>query len=820
MDNGNTFTDGVGDVVRGMASGDRNTPVPEQQGMGFYIGTVMDDADDQRMGQVWVYIPAFSGKRLNEGAVPVEGTVNDRKTGQLEFDQKQRLGWIQCYPLMPFFGSDGSRVKDSNGRNAYGDGDTSSYGFWANPRIGDQVGILFSHGDIARAYWIGAVPKFYSNLSTPSIVGVNQESIKPSVLEASLSGRVIPPDALVPSLEKTRDVAGVVGATRRFDEVYPARSYFANLMLTGLINDSFRGAGISSSRRESPSYVTGIKSPGWDYDSEKNNVNATTGDKFDGTKVGKPPAGATSRSRYLGLNSDGHQFVMDDHPDNQSLRIRTSAGSQIYFNDGGTTGDAANDAFIYISTAKGNVWIELQDDGDMNVYGAGSGSFHFEGDLNLTAGGAVNVEAGGDLNFKAGGNHTMDVVGTSNERYSNKNIEAGSYSINASGSANFSSSGSFDMAVGGEYKVSAGSGVHFTAGSAFRVSSGADISLSGLSIAEEALNINVNALGAYRETAPAGIFMNSGTGQGVIAASPASPAGTATMPELNTVGRKPTPDEIALGQEPKAELQALAPVVPQHQPWAGRIASTLGFNGFVDENAKIETRAGSSIPNSPKPLTIVGRIFGNSEPTVNVGKEYTTDNIGEKPDYEDLGTPTDGLLEPVEGRVASERLKQFLHTKEGLMTVSAYLDAGKAWAIGYGHNIILGDVINGQVVDKAFITELYRTNGRLSITEAEATRLFDKDLLKFEKGVRDNVEVEVTQGQFDAMVSLAYNIGVGKFSRSTALRKLNSGNIEEVPENWMRFNRSGGKFNKGLNTRRRQELEQFFSAADTDITTT
>ena len=819
MNNGNSFSNGIGDIVRNVASGNRNTPAPEQQGMGFYIGTVMDDADDQRMGQIWVYIPAFSGKRLNEGSVPTDGTAPDRKTGQIEFNQEQRLGWIQCSPLMPFFGSDGNRVKDSNGRKAYGDGDVSSYGFWANPRIGDQVGILFSHGDIARAYWIGAVPKHYSNISTPAIVGVGQDAMDPEVLAKSLGGRKISEAALIPTLEKTRDVSGVVGATRRFEDVYPARSYLANLLISGLINDTFRGAGLSSSRRESPSYVTGLKSPGWDYDSEKHNVNATTGDKFDDTPVGKPPAEAGSRSRYLGLSSNGHQFVMDDHPDHQGIRLRTSAGSQLYFNDGGLTGEAPNEAFIYISTAKGKVWIEMQDDGDMHVYGAGSGSFHFEGDLNFTAGGAVNIEAVGDLNFKAGGNHTMDIAKTSNERYGNKNIEAGSYSINASGSANFSSAGSFDMSVGGEYKVSSGASINFTAASGYRVSSGADISLSGLSISEEASNIDVKALGAYRETAPAGIFMNSGAGTPAIAASPASPAGTATIPELNTVTPPPSDEEIALGQEPEATLSALAPIVPQHQPWGGRIKSTLGFNGFVDENAEIETRAGSSIPNSPKPLTIVGRIFGNSEPTVNVGNEYTSNNIGETPSYD--STPlAEGVLEPVEGLVASDRLKQFLHTKEGLITVTAYLDAGKTWAIGYGHNIIVGDIINGVVVDKAFIKELYRTNGRLQISEAEATRLFDKDLLKFEKGVRDNVEVEVTQGQFDAMVSLAYNIGVNSFSKSTLLRKLNEGNIQEVPENWMRFNRSGGKFNDGLNTRRRQELEQFFSAVDSEVTST
>ncbi len=815
MGKGNTFSDGIGEVTREIASGGRSTPKQEQQGMGFYIGTVMDDADDQRMGQVWVYIPAFSGKRLNEGAIPTEGTSPDRKTGRLEFDQKKRLGWIQCYPLLPFFGSDGNRVKDSTKRNAFGDGDVSSYGFWASPRIGDQVGILFSHGDIARAYWIGAVPKFYSNFSTPSITGVDRNTINHRVLDAALGGREIPPNALVPSLEKTRDVVGVVNATRRFDEVYPARTYLGNLLLSGLINDSFRGAGLSSARRESPSYVTGIKSPGWDYDSERNNINATDGNKFDGTEVGKEPSAADSRSRYLGIHSEGHQFVMDDHPDNQSVRIRTSAGSQIYFNDGGTTGEAPNDAFIYISTAKGNVWIELQDDGDMHVYGAGSGSFHFEGDLNLTAGRTVNIEAGGDLNFKAGGNHSMDVTGTSNERFSSKNIEAGSYSINSSGSLNLTAA-AVDMSVGGSYKLSA-DGIHMSSGGGFRVSAAADVSIEGATISESATTINVSAALAYYETAPSGIFMNSGSGIPGISPSQASPAGTASIPGLNSVSPPPNPEQTSLGQEPTATLQALAAVVPQHQPWGGRTKSTLGFNGFVDENEEIETRAGSSIPNAPKPLNVIGRMFGNSEPTMNAGKTYTSKNMGEAPDYENLGAPADGVLSPTSGLSSSDKLKEFLHIKEKLIIVTAYLDAGKAWAIGYGHNIIVGDVINGQVVDAEFIKNLYRSNGNLQITKDEAIRLFDKDLEKFEKGVRDNVTVDVTQGQFDAMVSLSYNIGVTAFSKSTLLEKLNEGNIQEVPENWMRFNRSNNKLNDGLNTRRRQELEQFFSVADVDV---
>ena len=56
---------GLGGLSRDQWSGDRAAPRPEQQAMGFYIGIVMDDVDDQKMGRVWVYIPSFSATRFD-----------------------------------------------------------------------------------------------------------------------------------------------------------------------------------------------------------------------------------------------------------------------------------------------------------------------------------------------------------------------------------------------------------------------------------------------------------------------------------------------------------------------------------------------------------------------------------------------------------------------------------------------------------------------------------------------------------------------------------------------------------------------------------
>jgi len=811
------FDDGIGNIVREHVSGERNTPNPQEQAPGFYIGTVMDDVDDQFNGQVWVYIPAFSKKRFGMHSSPdYDGTTEDRQTGLLNYDQSLRLGWIQCMPLMPFYGSDAFRVNgvtDPQGRSATTFGDINAYGFWAQPRIGDQVGVLFANSDSARGFWIGGVAKHYSNFSVPSISGIEPSLVNSNSPLKSPTNR-LPDDALVPALEKVRNDLGTDG--RRFENVFEDYGFASNLLLAGIINDSLRGSGRSSARRESPSYVTGFKSPGWNFNSDKYHINAFSGEKFDGSAIGDPP-NVNSTSRYRGVSTSGHQIAMDDHPDNQSIRIRTSAGSQVYFNDGGLA-DSAHEAFIYVSTAKGNVWMELQDDGDILVFGQGSFSLHAERDINLTADGEVNIEAGTNLNMKAGGNHTMDVIGTSNQKAATTLVSSAAYSINATGSMAFTSVGGVDLSAADNINITSASGMNMLAGTSASITAGVTFNVSAVNIAETAAGIASISAQVYRESAPGGIYMNSGPGQTASVATPATPAGVPTFPDLNKVPAAPTPEEIGLGQEPADTIEKLAPVVPQHQPYSERIKSTVGFTGNVEElvATEVDARRGSSAPNARTPLPIIGSVNGVSGR--HVPQAYQSNNAGEAPVYQNLGSPSDGTLRPVSEYVTSTKMRNYIKKKESLVTALAYLDAGKAYAIGYGHNIVIGDTINGRRVDSAFLSELNRTNGRsLSITKAEADRIFDVDLLKFETGVKNNVTVELTQGQFDAMVSFSYNVGVSNFKNSTMLKRFNGGSLEDVPGEWMRWTRSQGVVQEGLTRRRRDELELFFSASDSEL---
>lgn len=106
----------------------------------------------------------------------------------------------------------------------------------------------------------------------------------------------------------------------------------------------------------------------------------------------------------------------------------------------------------------------------------------------------------------------------------------------------------------------------------------------------------------------------------------------------------------------------------------------------------------------------------------------------------------------------SQRGKEFIKSLEGL-ELRAYPDpatGGAPWTAGYGHTG--ADVKPG-----------------MTVTQAMADAWFDKDVEKFESGVSALLTAPTTQPQFDAMVSLAYNIGLGNFKSSTLLKKHNAG---------------------------------------------
>ena len=96
------------------------------------------------------------------------------------------------------------------------------------------------------------------------------------------------------------------------------------------------------------------------------------------------------------------------------------------------------------------------------------------------------------------------------------------------------------------------------------------------------------------------------------------------------------------------------------------------------------------------------------------------------------------------------------------------------------------------------------------VTKERANELLEKIVNKdFADKIFPLIKVKVSQNQFDAMVSLAYNIGVGNFSKSTLLKKVNSGDFDGASNEFLKWNKSGGKELLGLTKRRQREYEMF-----------
>lgn len=133
---------------------------------------------------------------------------------------------------------------------------------------------------------------------------------------------------------------------------------------------------------------------------------------------------------------------------------------------------------------------------------------------------------------------------------------------------------------------------------------------------------------------------------------------------------------------------------------------------------------------------------------------------------------------------------------EGLK-LSAYDDGTGVWTIGYGTT----RYPNGQLVSEG---------DRCTLEQAKA--YMQHDLKIFERAVNSAVKVPLKQNQFDALVSLAYNIGVGAFKNSSLLKNLNLGNYKEAANQFDVWVNAGGKRLQGLVNRRAIEKKLFLSS--------
>ena len=294
---------------------------------GVFLGYVKRSNDVQRMGRLSVWIPELGSAPENEE------------------------GWITASYCSPFAGATNVNTTSVSDLASF-EGTQTSYGMWmVPPDIDNQVLVMFINGESHRAIWFGVLYNQFTNHMVPGMASSSLNYQYPGkhipVAEYNKwDQKVTQPDNAVKPFEKTK---------------------FKGIGNQGLVNDRVRGTTNSSARRESPSEVFGIITPGPKINSEAD------------PKVTRRKGGSS--------------FIMDDAVGSEYVQLVTKSGAQININE--------TNGFVYIINRDGTAWVQMDQTGNIDIFGANNISMRAQRDFNIRADRNINIEAGQNIFMKA-----------------------------------------------------------------------------------------------------------------------------------------------------------------------------------------------------------------------------------------------------------------------------------------------------------------------------------------------------------------------------------------------------------------------------------
>jgi len=442
--------------------------------------------------------------------------------------------------MTPFYGVSSVAYEGANSSNF--EDVQKSYGMWfVPPDVGTTVICMFIDGEPNDGYWLGCIPATFQNHMVPGIAASQNVAIS-AEQERKYGTRNLP---VAEFLKKGRDLSN----PRPDSFNKPIHPFADRLLAQGLLTDTIRGITSSSARREIPSKVFGISTPGpIDPNSKKSYVGYSTV--------------ATAPTSRLG----GTTFVMDDGDkdgQNELVRIRTRTGHQILLHN--------SQDLIYIANAGGTAWIELTSNGKIDIYAADSVSIHTEQDFNFRADRDINIEAGRNLNMSVGGNMQTDVVGNHTLMVSKNGY------ITYSGSLDHNVDTDATYSVGNNLNVGAAAGIFQTAAQNFHNYAGSSMLnfatnemhiKSGYDMYQQSgASFNVKATGQYIEKASQ-IHMNGPT---PVSATKATASNFAAIPTALPKFKLPNRNKEVGWDDGKfykdQDLTSIMKRVPTHEPW-------------------------------------------------------------------------------------------------------------------------------------------------------------------------------------------------------------------------------------------------------------
>ena len=425
--------------------------------------------------------------------------------------------------LSPFSG--GTSIRNEGNNSSDFNDVQKSYGMWMiPPDIGTTVMVIFIDGDRNQGYWIGCVSDAFQNHMIPGIAASRQ------VQMTDEQRRKYGTDYL-PVAEfhkKSKDLQNP--NPEKFPR--PVHPFADRLLQQGLLLDVIRGVTSSSARREVPSGVFGISTPG-------------PLDTKPGAKRGD--IGYEEKTRAPVSRLGGSTFVMDDgdiNGQNELVRIRTRTGHQILMHN--------SQDLIYIGNSKGTTWIELTANGKIDIYAHDSVSIHTENDFNFRADRDINIEAGRNINVRSGKNMETNIGG-----YNYLLVDKEQKIV---------IKGTHDETIGETVKITVGNSYNLNVDKDIKQSAEGSINLASVGSINLGTNsqLNLSATGNIVGTG-AQIHWNGP------AAKPPAVASNASIPPPLTIFNLPnrnTDAGWANGVFYKAkDIKSIMQRVPTHEPW-------------------------------------------------------------------------------------------------------------------------------------------------------------------------------------------------------------------------------------------------------------
>lgn len=264
--------------------------------------------------------------------------------GDLPGNDISGVPWCQ---YMSPFGGMVSSDKMTRGPGDHSTKGSVAYGMWALPKVGAQGLVMCINGDPSRRVFVGCLPPMHSEHTMPHGRYIDGDG--------PFSSEEAPIEPLYSNLKKAFG--------DKTSSEYQSRA--ADCGVTGLNQDHIDNNLTGSKKKDSTS---GYKQSRLTPDKKSD----LTGTVFD--------------NQVYSLTTPGfHSISMDDSKDNGRIRIRTGCGHNILLDD--------TNERIYINSAEGNNWIEIDQDGTIDIYASQSISIKSDTDINLTADKSIRMHA-------------------------------------------------------------------------------------------------------------------------------------------------------------------------------------------------------------------------------------------------------------------------------------------------------------------------------------------------------------------------------------------------------------------------------------------